>query len=310
MPPETTRSPTGRAPRPREVREVDTPERLAAAVRELGAEPVACLVCEAPAPRRIFQDRGKWHWECRACRLVFVHDIYPEFVDGIDGGAMCAVLHSERPSRTQRKLYARALADLAPHRQLGSLLDVGCGPGNFLLEARAAGWQVTGVELVPESADFARTERGLDVRCCELSAADLPDGAFDAVHLSEVIEHVVDPLALMLEIKRVLRPGGLAYLRTGCAESWSARLRGGAWPYYEFCALGHIRFYGPSSARALARAAGFRSVSTSTHGFAFREGGELAGRWYRPLVRWAQAPISPLAGLLGRGHRLTMRFVK
>ena len=89
---------------PPELREVATPEGLAAAIRRLGEEPRECLVCGTPAPRRLFMDSGKWHWECGACRLVFVHDIYPEFVTGIDGEEMCAMLHSAEPGRSERKL--------------------------------------------------------------------------------------------------------------------------------------------------------------------------------------------------------------
>jgi SAM-dependent methyltransferase len=311
----TIRSAEGSRPAPPELRDVATPEGLAAAVRDLGDEPGACLVCGAPSPRRLFhgaglQGPGKWHWQCRACALVFVHDIYPEFVTDVDGQAHLEFGRENPPGATERRRWAEALAEFEPYRALGTLLDVGCGTGNFLGEAARAGWSVKGVETLTMSAAVAREERGLDVRGCDLISAAFEDDAFDAVYMTEVIEHIVDPLELMGELRRVLRPGGVALVLTGCVESWSARLRGGDWPYYGFCAGGHIRFFGPRSARALGRAAGFTRVTTSTRGFALRDGSELEGRWYRPLVRLAQAPLSPLAGLAGRGHRLTMRFVK
>ncbi len=51
-------------------------------------------------------------------------------------------------------------------------------------------------------------------------------------------------------------------------------------------------------------------LRTRTRGFAFGEGGELEGRGYAGPVRLAQALISPLAGPLGQGHRLTMTLFK
>jgi SAM-dependent methyltransferase len=276
---------------------------------EPGSTPDRCLVCGVPRPRALFERSGKRFWACRGCELVFVHDIYPEFTQ--DVAHLPETYEFGRPRAAKpRELreYARILARFERVRRLGSLLEVGCGQGVFLEAASRAGWRALGVEMLPELARVAREERGLDVRTGELCDARLPDASVDAAYMNEVIEHVVDPVALLGELRRVLRPGGIALLRTGNARSWSARVRGGGWSYYRFGGHLHIRFYSPRAAEALARAAGFDAVRCETRGFALREAGELRGRWYKPAVQIAQALVSPAAGPLGAGHRLSMWF--
>jgi SAM-dependent methyltransferase len=263
-------------------------------------------VCRAPDPLPLFQRSGKRFWSCRACRLVFVHDIYPEFAGSFDEEEYCAIV-SERgtPRPRERRTWRRLLAEVAPRGRRGRLLEVGCGEGRFLQEAAALGWDATGVEILGSVARVARA-RGLDVRSGDLGAASFPSGEFDVAYMNEVIEHVVDPVKLMKEVRRVLRAGGVAILRTGNARSWSARLRGASWSYYRFCPHGHIRFFSPSGARALAAAAGFSRVECRTRGFAFRDGTELDDSPWRACVKLAQAPLSPLARLGKAGHRLTV----
>jgi SAM-dependent methyltransferase len=110
--------------------------------------------------------------------------------------------------------YERVLDQLAPGLEKGQrLLDVGCGVGTFLDVARRRGLDVTGIDIAEQPARVAR-ERGHDVRVGPLAEQELEPGSFDVVTLWDVIEHVDDPLALLCEIRRVLRPGGVLLLET------------------------------------------------------------------------------------------------
>ena len=283
------------------------PDRLARWIAVLGPEPDACLVCSASAPLQLFFRDGKWFWICRECELVWVHDIYPEFIQAIEYlDDRERYRPREKPNQREQREFAGLLSAFERRRDLGTLLEVGTGPGLFLAAAASAGWRAIGVEILPELAAMVREERGLDVRTGDLFDAAFAQSSFDVAYLNEVIEHIVDPVALLGEVRRVLRPGGIAVLRTGNARSWSARLRGAHWPYLHFGGHDHIRYWSPRAMAALARATGMELDSARTHGFAFCERDELRDAWYRPLVKLSQACVSPLAGPFGAGHRLTV----
>lgn len=89
------------------------------------------------------------------------------------------------------------------------VLDVGCGAGNMLERIEA---ERTGIDLSQTMIERARRKLGPDVDLRKMSAEalDFPDSSFDKVLCSEVIEHLLNPEAVLKEIGRVLKPGGLA----------------------------------------------------------------------------------------------------
>jgi 2-polyprenyl-3-methyl-5-hydroxy-6-metoxy-1,4-benzoquinol methylase len=93
-------------------------------------------------------------------------------------------------------------------RSTGRLLDVGCGTGDFLAGMAQLGWEATGVEFDEAAVATARRHPGVRVLAGSLAEQQFPDNAFDAITLSNVIEHLPDPLGTFAELKRVLAPGG------------------------------------------------------------------------------------------------------
>lgn len=109
--------------------------------------------------------------------------------------------------RNERKLQS-LLDRLELFRQTNRLLDVGCSAAFFLKLARDRKWDVHGVEVSDFGVKFSREQLNVPVFQGFLQDAHFPDATFDAAFSSHVIEHVRDPLSLLREMKRVLRPGG------------------------------------------------------------------------------------------------------
>jgi len=135
------------------------------------------------------------------------------------------------------------------------LLEVGCGTGDLLAGVAALGWQVTGVDFDPQAVAVARS-RGLDVREGDLPGQAFADGAFAAVTMFHVIEHVPDPRALLVECRRVLAPDGALVVATPNPAGRGHARFGRSW-------LGldpprHLHLFPPALLAAEVERAGFR----------------------------------------------------
>jgi len=107
----------------------------------------------------------------------------------------------------------------------GRLLEVGCAAGWLLKHAQERGWQAQGVEFSQVAADHARS-LWLDVHHGDLMSAKLAAASFNLIYLGDVLEHVPDCRAVATECARLLKPGGLIYLRgpvttNSLARSWA-----------------------------------------------------------------------------------------
>lgn len=150
--------------------------------------------------------------------------------------------------------YQEQLEEAERVRKLNRILDVGCAIGLFVRAAQNAGWDAFGVEVSQALVDYGRTKLGLQSHCGDLRSAGYPDNWFDAVVLWDVIEHLLDPLAELAEIRRVLRPGGRLILQTPNADSIAHELLGDQW---DMLVTDHFVYFSISTLTRALRQAGF-----------------------------------------------------
>src|SRR5919199_623040 len=131
-------------------------------------------------------------YECTECGTVHQPSLPP--------GAELAQLYrdmrddsylAEEPGR--RRTASRLLAMVGRHAAAGPLLDVGCGHGLLLDEARRRGYDVEGLELSASAAAYARDVLGLHVH--ERTLEEHDRGDYAAIVLADVLEHLDDPRA-------------------------------------------------------------------------------------------------------------------
>ena len=204
-----------------------------------------------------------------ACGLVFVTPPPPRAA--LEAAYDAAYYQPwEAEGRSRQRIWQRRMKLIdARVAAPGRLLDVGCGPGDFLEVARARRWQVTGTELSAHAVKTA-TARGLDVAHGEVWEAGLPPSAFDVATSWHVIEHVADPRRVLVEMHRVLRPGGWLVLATPNLDDRIFRAayrlaRGRRPPLYELEEREiHLFHFSARTLGALVAAAGFELVDVGS----------------------------------------------
>lgn len=189
------------------------------------------------------------------------------------------------------------------------LLDVGCSSGAFLNTAVKLGFLAEGIEPAPKAATTAQAA-GLNVRQGLLQEGEYADGQFDAVTLFEVIEHLQQPLELLQEVHRILRPDGILLIGTGNAASWSMAAMGERWEYLSIAKHGgHVSFFSPESIASLAQRSGFSVMAVRTRRVSFYEKGDCAMPLYR-IAKLSGDLLNAFAVLLDKGHDMTVYLKK
>ena len=241
----------------------------------------SCTLCSASKFRVIYQ-KDMWKYLlCLNCRLVFLHPkpshdeltkIYQSYLP--DQPEEIAAWES-----MMRGVIVTSANMIESQVRTGKerLLDVGCGYGFFLKEMKSRGWQVEGIEVSEVGRQYAQERWGLHVYSEPLEQIGLPDNYFDAISLFYVLEHVPDPLGLLIEVNRLLKPDGLILLRwphttpiVRLLGPLARRLDLYHTPY-------HLYDFSPRTMERALRGSGYKEVETSIGGYT--QPHQRLGRW-------------------------------
>lgn len=274
-------------------------------------EEVSCYNCGSRAVKNEFVVARFRHVRCEGCGMVYVsprlredlgHDSYTEdyYTETYRLKLIPAL-----PYRTT-VINPRKYAQLMEHFSApGSILDVGCGLGDFLHECKRHGWKTLGIELNPFAADYARNQFGLDVVAESVLAIDSGAGQFDCVTLWGVLEHVTRPLVVLEKIRGLLRPGGLLVLEVPSGNSFLVRYYEQHGGYVDRIIEGdrHIMLFSAQALREMTSKGGFREVRLQSNGLDFDTLNRLESLGLTPelTAKWQSVLDNALSGDLLRG---------
>lgn len=118
-------------------------------------------------------------------------------------------------------LRSRVLPPVRP----GRMLELGCSSGNYMQEARSAGWHVEGIEFSPEAAAVARS-KGFSVRVGPIEQMEFSGEDYDLITAWMVLEHLHEPVSALRKLRSCVKPDGYLVASVPSAKSPSRTLFG------------------------------------------------------------------------------------
>ena len=219
---------------------------------------------------------GQIAWLVRCTRCGFGQPdrmpTLPRFFDRMyDQRWSDAWIREEFESGCKDLIFRTILRELARRVPGGSrrLLDVGAHAGRFIHFAAKAGWSVEGIELNPKTAAFAARQNGVPVHQVNAHALATAGSRYDAVTMTDVLEHIPEPVALLTTVARLTEPGGSVAIKVPCGRSqWhKERFLSALNAGREISLAGnlvHVNHFTPRSLKTALECAGFRNVDVRT----------------------------------------------
>lgn len=266
----------------------------------------SCPACGSSSRTETLSREGDYELvRCRECRMLYTHRVqslagkilhYDQLArERIDTTSGLSPAHYGLANQIKSvPLYERVLQFIVNTIPTGNInfVDVGCAGGLFLLAAQSIDgyncgvpprFNVRGISIDPRERGETERSVGCPVLFPEEAAAEWAGWA-DVVTLMNVLEHVSDPYALLVQLKRILKPEGL--LLIDVPNNSVVSMRGSLrqrWPELD---LGeHINHFVPATLDRLLIRAGFVPAKRffgmykGVESIALRPGVRTAARW-------------------------------
>jgi SAM-dependent methyltransferase len=212
--------------------------------------------CVTAEPRTVWRcvECGAGHLP--AASVDYESSDYRQLVDGSDRVEDFHRLHDAEQAEKLRALGTAGLRDAV-------LLDVGCGAGSFLDLVKGFCRATIGIEPTPSlrAAVEAKGHRAFPY------CADVPDawvGSADVAVAFSLVEHVEDPIALLRDIRRLLKPRGRLLISTPNRRDWLLEILPEEYAAF-FYRIVHLWYFDAQAVERLMRAAGFTDLPVAYH---------------------------------------------
>ena len=226
--------------------------------------PARCPVCASESTRFLFERNSIPIHRCVYCGLEFqfpqpnndeLRAIYSSayFLGSKDAASLA---NRRMLKRATARLYLDQMSRHIPAR--GRLLEIGCGHGEFLIEAQDRGFQVEGLEYSDHAANEANAQLGRSAVRVGSPEMDWSSAAtYDLVAAFDVIEHLRNPVQAVEILRSALKLHGCLAIVTPSLDSWSRGLLGRYWMEYK---AEHLIYFSRKSLHRMLDEVGFSDI--------------------------------------------------
>ncbi len=231
----------------------------------LTIEHTQCPVCSSQSIQFVFAARdytvSQEHfqiWQCNDCNLRFTQHVPAESEIGKYYQSEDYISHSNTQRGIINFLYQKVRnitikrkADLVKDvvsKDRGTILDIGCGTGEFLNKMNQLEWEVLGLEPEASAREFAKDNYNLLVEPPE-RLFDISKGYFDVITMWHVLEHVHELHAVLDVIPNILKEKGKLIIAVPNYQSRDASIYQNQWAAYDVPR--HLYHFSPQSMEIL-----------------------------------------------------------
>lgn len=232
-----------------------------------------CPLCSSAQVREILAATGWAVWACDACTNAWTVPPPREIAYNLEDWHSQFDYRSidDLPPAWRSALLKQVVLITGALRPGGRILEIGCGQGLLLSELRRRGFAVVGIE--PSfSASRIAVEAGLDVRSGYFPEA-APEGPFDAVIMSHVLEHLERPHDVVRQLQGV-SPGAIMLFVQSNWQGLLPRRQGAGW--HAWVPEQHFWHFTPKGLGKLIELQGWRVLKTQYSGL--DHGGSLLSK--------------------------------
>jgi len=280
-----------------------------------------CPVCGSTRAKKLGARGGRAHHEgkgaetnivrCKDCGSTYTHPTLipktnPYEKESVDEYFQ---LHDE----TQKILMGEQCIAQAEQilGRTGTVLELGCGRGEFLRGAINRGWTAFGVDMTADFTKAAQTH-GIKIESSSIEDCQALEQSYDVVLMVAILEHLYEPMKTLKRVSSALRPGGLLFVHVPNEVSLTMRIgnlymraRGRDWAINLSPTFSpfHVVGFSPNSLRKALNEAGFEIHTLKVH--RYNNNLQSGKTIIRKLERIGLSAVQNLGQLFGMGDGLT-----
>ena len=224
-----------------------------------------CYICGSDKIKSLYDFMEIKIMECKSCRVNFLNP-FPDYEKiksiytkeyynswGINN-------NTESLSKMKKTTARNWLDKVCKYKKSGKLLDVGCAMGYFMETADERGLEPYGVELSEFSYKIAKEKFPGKVFNGILEKAPFENNYFDIIVMSDLIEHIRDPLRILKKANQLLKDDGILMISTPNNRDFSRMILQNKWMHYK---IEHLFYYSVRSIGILLEKQGFDALEIS-----------------------------------------------